>query len=244
MELIFEQSDEYYKSYELIKQASEYKKTDILRAIKLINEAIEIHPSDDYYLKLANYLSDAGQQKESYDVLNRLLKKYSYNEFINMKNGNRAKIYERITIINFKNKNYKEYIKNSAMYIFNILIGIAIQGRKKEVLGIINHKPFKENFTITKINKAFNLLNLTEKENDFYSTVQNYFKKEKIKYIELCKIFESISENIDIAFNESVGEYEDRILSENKSFIEIYNSVIEQDFELLIDNQLSKLCVV
>ena len=244
MELVFEQSEEYNKANELIKKASECKNSNINKSIELIQDAINIYPYDEYYYKLANYKFDAGQINDSYEILNILLKKYSYDSFFNMKNINRSKIYEKFAILNFKDKKHKDYIKNSSMHLFNTIVGMAIQGRKSEVLEIINTKPFKENFVITKINKAFIGLNSGANENKFYSILYSYFTKNKTKFIELCKIYDSISKTDDFKFDESVGEHEDRMLSKNQVFIEIYSTINENEFEQIIDNELNQLCIV
>lgn len=244
MELIFEHSEEYNRSNELIKKASEYKNVDIKKAIELIQKAIIIYPNEEYYYKLANYKYDAGQIIDSYEILNVLLKKYSFDSFINMKNANRSKIYEKLAILNFKDKNHKDYIKNSSMHLFNSVINLAIQGRKNEVLEIINRKPFEGNFVITKIKKAFIGLNSIANENKFYSLIYSYLKQNKINYIELCRIYDGISKTDDFEFDESVGEYEDRMLSKNEEFNGIYLKLNESEFEQIIDNELNQLCSV
>jgi hypothetical protein len=244
MELVFEQSEEYNKANELIKKASAYKNDDIKKAIELIQEAINIYPYEEYYFKLANYKYDAGLINDSYGILNILLTKYTYDSFINMKNANRSKIYEKLAILNFKEKNYKNYIKNSSMNLFNTVIALAIQGRKSELLEIINRKPFEENFIITKIHKAFIGINSIANENKYYSILNSFLKQNKTNYIELCRIYDSISKTDDFKFDESVGEYEDRMLSKNQEFNDIYSKLNESEFEQIVDGELNQLCGV
>ncbi|MCZ2278330.1 MAG: hypothetical protein LC117_10420 [Bacteroidia bacterium] len=230
MEFDLQPSEEYLKANELIKQSTSLKKTDILKAIELIKEAIKIYPSDESLFKLANYHFDAGKVQDSYDLLNGQLQKYSFSGFANMKNMNRYKVYEKIAVINFKDKKYKDYITNSSMQFFNWLVGLALQGRKEEVIGLITRQPFEMYFVETKMDKSFKELNIADKQKEFYTKLQSLFSNLKPNLLELCNIYEQTnfrSHGI-MRIGESTGDYEDKILNKNPNFVNTYNSLDEQ----------------
>ena len=152
-----------------------------------------------------------------------------------------CKIYEKTAVINFKDKKYKDYIKNSSLKLFNLTIGLAIQGRKNELTEIITYKPFKEFFVETKMNKSFKELGFSEKESEFYPKLQSYFVSNKEKLTELCKIYNNITSFDEIKDGESIGEYISNILSNNQVFVDIYKTLDEKEFSILVDNQLNKI---
>jgi hypothetical protein len=241
MESIFQPTEEYIKSNELIKQSTALKKTDINKAIEFIKEAISIYPSDDSSFKLANYYFDSGNIQDSYAVLNGLLDKYSYPGFEDMKNMNRYKVFEKMAVINFKDKKYSDYVKSSSLQFFNWLIGLSVQGRRQEITGLITRQPFEMYFVETKMNKSFKELNLVDKQKDFYSALQNHFAKSMDKLILLCDIFEKsdLRSFKDMQIGDSVGSYTDRKLSKNQTFIDTYKTLDEKLVGQFVDAQLN-----
>lgn len=241
MESIFEPTEEYIKSNELIKQSTALKKTDINKAIELIKEAISIYSSDDSSFKLSNYYFDSGDIQNSYAVLNRLLDKYSYPGFEEMKNMNRYKVFEKIAVINFKDKKYFDYIKSSSLQFFNWLIGLSVQGRRQEIKVLITRQPFEMFFVETKMNKSFKELNLADKQKEFYAALQNHFANCMDKLILLCDIFEKseVSSFTDIQVGESVGSYTDKKLSKHPTFFDTYKTLDEKIVEQLVDEKLN-----
>ena len=240
MELQFTQTDEYIKSNELLKQSTVLKPTDILKSIELIKEAIRIYPSDDSSIKLASYYAEAKQSHKSYAVLNGLLSKYSYLSFTDGKNMRRNNVYEKIAVIYYKDKRYKDYIKSVSLQFYNYIIGLAVQGRANEIIYLTNIDSVGQFFVATKINKSFKELNLSNKQVVFYSQLLSYFDKRKEKLFKLCDIYEKSTRSLNnIPDNESIGDYEDKILNKNKTFVDIYNSFDEKLVLELVDAQLN-----
>lgn len=116
------------------------------------------------------------------------------------------------------------------MQFFNWLVGLALQGRKEEVIGLITRQPFEMYFVETKMDKSFKELNIADKQKEFYTKLQSLFSNLKPNLLELCNIYEQTnfrSHGI-MRIGESTGDYEDKILNKNPNFVNTYNSLDEQ----------------
>jgi len=156
-----QQEIQFEKSRELIKKATSFKKDDINKAISIIEEAIKVCPEkvEDHYFKLANYKYFAGEKVEAYKVLTNLLDSLDFDD-ISMYNMSSSTIYQKICILNYKDKNYEEYITNYLKWHYHLTIAFACQGRESEFMNSINIKDFFIYLAPTKINNSLKKLNL------------------------------------------------------------------------------------
>ena len=124
--------DLFEKSRELIKEATSYKKSDINKAISLIEEAIEINPeiSISYNFKLASYIHLSGDSDRAFQVYGSLLGNVDYND-IGKYNRDIATITFETSKQLFKDGKYIDYLfykyfsewnYKTWSYIFNKII--------------------------------------------------------------------------------------------------------------------------
>ena len=107
-----EQLDKLYnKSQNLIKQSTKYKDSDIQKSIDLIHKAIEIYPYKilNHYFKLANYYHKAEQKEKAYNIYHNLIKDENPENVFKYQ-INLSKIYDKINVLHYRDKKYREYI--------------------------------------------------------------------------------------------------------------------------------------
>jgi predicted TPR repeat methyltransferase len=95
------------KSRELIQEATEHKKSDIIKAINLIEQAINISPQKIFsdYFKLADYLHIAGQYDKAYSVYTQLI------ATLNPEDLSISLILSLLTSVKFTEHSHKLFLK-------------------------------------------------------------------------------------------------------------------------------------
>jgi len=99
------------KSQKLIKKATSLKNKDINKAIELIYKAIDTYPKKDldHYFKLAGYHHKAGEKERAYKVLYDLLNDEDIEDIFHYQ-VNLSKIYDKLTILLYRDQRFIEYI--------------------------------------------------------------------------------------------------------------------------------------
>ena len=241
--IVTEISDEFNRSRELIKEATSHKKTDIYKAIELIKESIllidEVVLSD--YFKLSNYYHLANDPK-SYEIL-RLLRNSFDKDEVGMYFMNITQVEEKLCTIVYKEKKYKDYIFHFSCWIRSIVIAYACQGRKEPCSGIIHSDDKLKYLAPSKVKKSISELGI--KAETIQSMLDNYFQGiiSKTDYMsELAwEVEYEDSFRKDFKLNESSGQRADRILREQKLFMEFYNSFLNEDLNVEFKNKINTI---
>lgn len=172
-------SDLFDKSRVLIKESSQYKKTNISKSISLIEEAISLCPEyvlSDYY-KLSSYYHLAGKKNKAYELLNQQIVYLNENYKLPVLHSNKATIYEHIGVLLYSDKMYNEYIYNFSLERFNTNLSVFSQGR------IHDYEESKESYDIMglsyfqKINKCFYNINKSRITAEYSITFTKLFKE-------------------------------------------------------------------
>ena len=218
------------KAGRIIVKATSLKDTNIGESIELIKKAISIFPDSSSYFKLANYLYDANRKEECYEIFTELTMKYGFNDFTSNKNMHRCEIFKKKAIIDYKEENYKDYILNSGLSLYNWCIGLSIQGRIDELNLILESDDIAAHMTKTKLKKSFGQL---EEFDSFVQGFVSLLKKDSKIFTALATIYNKtdFNKHEDFEFNETVGEREDKILLRNQEFKNLYSMLSESKVE-------------
>ena len=242
-------SDEnaFDKSRELIKKATSYKKSDIYKAIELIEKSIKCCPEkvlSDYF-KLANYYFLADKKKKAFEVHYQLLENFNPND-ITMFNMNKTQIYDKLCILFYKDKNYEQYLYYYCLWLYNIIVSAACQGTIEHLINMINEEDQLKFLAPTKVNGCFRKLKKESNRQVFNNKLTEYLKDKKNILIEMAKIAHNIenkSDNDDFLYEATYGEQKNSLLRKNKKFIDHYNYVNSNDFVNFYSKELKFLLI-
>ena len=163
------QQDPFDLSRLLIKEATQLKKTNIEKAIKKIQKAINICPekvTSDYF-KLANYIQIAGRHDESFSVLCKLMSELDPNDYY-LFNMHRSSISEKMMQHLFREKKYVDCIWSGCETDWLQFVALACQGRFN---GIEGYALFLDS---RNAKKSFKEINLADKLDDFKKSFQDF----------------------------------------------------------------------
>lgn len=225
-------SDPFEKSRDLIKEATSYKKSDISKAIALTQEAINVCPETilgDYF-KLANYYHIASEIERAHDIFQSLLVGLSKGD-IGMYNMNQSLIYEKICAMAYKDKDYVNYLRNYFFWLYHRTLAFACQGRKEELIGILNNPTKLDYLAPTKVNGCFKKLGKLEVREDFNALVNEFLNESKGTFNEMVKkSYKAMfsPSNSTYRMGESVGERGNRLLAKDQVFMKNYNFANEK----------------
>lgn len=233
------------KSRDLIKEATAFKKTDIQKAISLIEQAIQICPEtilDDKF-KLSGYYHLADDAEKAYGILFDLLNEMKESSTYTMYNMNKMQIYEKICTLCFTDKKFLDYIFYYSLQRFNTNLAIYTQGRRADYeRGNDTFDAFgtsystKINTCFKKINKESNIKTFSEKFADFFNS-----HKQDLMFI-LEKSHSALwTKDLDMTKMESVGERANRILKADKEFVRIVTKYTDEYFVTFYNKTLRPL---
>jgi hypothetical protein len=240
-------NEDYEKSRELIKTSTSFKVKDILGAINLIQEAINLCPEkilSDYF-KLANYFHLASRKDYAYGILNKLILDLNVKE-IGMYNMHKTLVYDKICVLNYKDKDFKLYLMNYSFCIYNSVLATACQGRRVELENLLNNSNKLDNRASTKVSNCFIKLNKQAVMENFNDHLDKYLNLKRHGLIQIAKKAMEVDSNFSseqIISGETVGQLFDRLLQQDKEFMLNYYHLNNGDFELFYDDVLKKLLV-
>lgn len=181
--------ENYEVSRKLIKEASQYKKSNLNRAISLIEEAINICPEyilSDYF-KLSSYYHLSLNKLKAYEILeNQLFHVNEKNVLITL-HMTKSSIYEHFGVLYFKDKLFKEYIYNFSLERYNVNLAIYSQGR------VDDFERNRESFDklglsyFQKINKCFFEIRRSGNTAQYSLLFANLFEKSNNELIKLMQ---------------------------------------------------------
>ena len=231
--VVFSEDIQMEKAGRIIVKATSLKDTNIGESIELIKKSISIFPDNSSYFKLANYLYDANRKEECYEIFTELTMKYDFNDFTSNKNMYRSEIFKKKAIIDYKEGNYKDYILNSGLSLYNWCIGLSIQGRIDELNFILESDDIAAHMTKTKLKKSFGQLEKLEEFDSFVQGFVSLLNKDSKIFTALATIYNKtdFNKHKDFEFNETVGEREDKILLRNQEFKNLYSMLSESKVE-------------
>ena len=240
-------NENYEKSRELIKTSTSFKDKDITGAINLIQEAINLCPEkilSDYF-KLANYLHLASRKDDAYSVLYKLILDLNTKE-IGMYNMHKTMVYDKICVLNYKDKDFKLYLKNYSLCIYNSALATACQGRKVELENLLNNSNKLDNMASTKVANCFIKLGKQAVIESFNDKLDTYLNLKRPELIQLAKKANELDRNLpmeQMIDGESLGQLMDRLLQQDKEFMHTFYQLNNGDFEVFYDEVLKKLLV-
>lgn len=207
----------------LIKEATQLKKTNIEKAIKKIQEAINICPekvTNDYF-KLANYIQIAGKHDESFSILSKLMSELDPCDYY-LFNMHRSIISEKMSLHLFREKKYIECIWSGCETDWLGIIALACQGRFNGIEGyklFLDGRNAKKSFK--EIGRANKLSTFRENFHNFILTNSDFFTK-------LSNSSPGLTNN-DLS-NEFLALYQ----SINE---DVFSKNLEREFQLLLNEK-------
>jgi hypothetical protein len=240
-------NEDYEKSRELIKTSTSFKDKDITVSINLIQEAIKICPEkilSDYF-KLANYFHLASRKDDAYSVLNNLILDLNIKE-IGMYNMHKTLVYDKICVLNYKDKDFKLYLLNYSFLIYNSALATACQGRKVELENLLNNTNKLDNMASAKVSNCFVKLNKQNVMENFNDQLDKYLNLKRPGLMQIAKKAMEVESNFSskqIIIGETVGQLFDRLLQQDKEFMLNFYQLNNGDFDVFYDDVLKKLLV-
>lgn len=224
----------FEKSRDLIKEATSLKKIDIIKAISLIEQAIEICPHSiiEDKLKLSSYYYVAGNKDKGYDILFSLLSEINLVSEITARNMQRMQVYEKLCILCYSDKKYFDYIYYYTLERYNTNLAVYTMGRKSDYYNNLDtFDKFGTSYS-TKIVSCFKKLNKESIINEFSKKFDEFFQ---IHNKDLMFILEKSHKAMwqqepDFTRAESVGERAERILRSDNEFKVIYSKYTDEYF--------------
>lgn len=234
-----EKVDSYEIANDLIKEATSLKNTDINAAINKIKEALVVHPElHNAHSKMVGYLKKAGNIEGAYEVINNQIFKYKKDSF------NFFDVQGRGTWINQKcslelfEKKHNEYVKSYFLSVYFDLLSASISGEIDDIKDI--NKKFKDKVFDRDFAKVLSTIdNGSELINGF--TV--YLKEKLNHFTNMAKIynrtdFYKLMGKDAMAGKNTDGDYEFKVLSNNKAFCDEYKNVTETKFSNFIEEKI------
>lgn len=159
-----EETRRHDRSMEMLKEATQLKKTNLPAAAEKVREAIRECPFKnlDYYFKLANYLAADGQFNEAFAVLRKLMTEESPSNYF-MFNFNMRDIEEAMGHVVFREKRWTHYAWHASASVYRNLVALAAQGRFNGIDAPAWNNPLGERNG----KKVFKELGIPEKLDDF-----------------------------------------------------------------------------
>ena len=159
-----EETRRHDRSMEMLKEATQLKKTNLPAAVEKVREAIRECPFKnlEYHFKLANYLAADGQFNEAFAVLRKLMSEESPTNYF-LFNFNMRDIEEAMGHVVFREKRWTHYAWHASASVYRNLVALAAQGRFNGIDAPAWSNPLGERNG----NKVFKELGIPEKLDDF-----------------------------------------------------------------------------
>ncbi len=261
--------DLFEKSYKLIKEAASYKKSDINKAISLIEEAIEINPerSFSYYFKLASYIHLSGDSDRAFQVFGSLLGNVDFND-IRKYNRDISTITFETSKQLFKDAKYIDYLFYKYFSEWNFFIADACHAIKSPLELTLSEDFINNSLSGRSEKKAFRELNCEDKKYEFIKKYIEFLNQNRDLIFETCELAFKIS-TYSVIYDKSLADVdtemkgyimmanyyernpEDRpttpIVSENypylcnTKFMELYKELNGVDFSGFFNEELTPL---
>lgn len=261
--------DQYEKSRELIIKATELKKRDILKAISLIEEAIETNPEKSFsdYFKLASYIHLSGDSDRAFQVFGSLLGNVDYND-IGKYNMDISRISFEQSKQLFKDSKYIDFLFYKYFSEWNHFIADACYSAKHPLELTLSEGFINNSLSGRNEKKAFRELNCEDKKDGFIEKYSKFLNKNRGLLFETCELAYKISTH-GVKYDESLADVdtemkgyimmadyyernpEDRpttpIVSDNSpylyntKFMELYKELNGVDFSGFFNEELTPL---
>jgi len=247
-----EQLDKLYdKSQNLIKQSTKYKDSDIQKSIDLIHKAIDIYPYKilDHYFKLANYYHKAGQKGKAYKILHSLIEEENSDNIFNYQ-LNISKIFEKLNVLFYRDKEYEEYIRNSLLSKYYFILSQACSA-----VGDVDFLKDDYSFLFSlsdksKLGRCFKYIKKENQKIEIENLLQEFYNSIKEKLIKMSEISSDIDYNStldEIYDNEAnpqdIQYTEGYALKHNSEFMALYNDLNKNYIEKYIEDKIAPLLV-
>jgi hypothetical protein len=239
--------DRFDKSRKLLKQATALKKDNIEQSILFIKDAINICPEkvlSDYF-KLANYLFIANHKEEAYSIYFNLLENFDKKE-IGMFNMNKSQIYDKLCTLSYKDKNYLNYLMYFSLWIYNTSIAFACQGRTEELANLLNSENKMNYLAPTKVGGSFKKLKKEDQILEFNNLISEYLNNIREILTKMAKKAYKLDHSNDAdsyEFDETFGHRINRLLRKENNFMQYYNTLNSNEFEIFFENNLKPLLI-
>lgn len=225
------QHNEYNK---LMKEAALLKKEDIGQSIELIKQAIAIFPDAALsgQIHLANYIHFSGCITEAYNGLFDLLSSLDRTDYV-LYNSNVTDVYDRLCILSYKDKDYKNYLKFYFKWLNNATVRNACQGRSYEMWTddlLSFMAPTKVAGCFKKLNKNDSKITINELLNEYFESKKDVLKK-------VCLFVKDV-ERKPSNMNESGWEKTNKYFNKSSNYQKLYNDLNNDDFDNFIEDKL------
>ena len=234
--------DSFFKSRDLLQQATNYKDKDIVKAISLIKEAIHICPesvSDDQF-KLADYYHIANNKEKAFETLHKLLYSFDIND-ITMFNQSNTQVYDKLCNLSYKDKNYENYLQYYCFWIYNVILADVCQGRKNGLKSILDNRDKLDYLAPTRVKGSFQKLDKVSIKQEFNNKLVEFFNRQREALTEMVnKTYEAFN-SAEIRVNESSGQRNNRLMQRDSKFMINYKNFNNKQFKDFFKNDLNPL---
>lgn len=233
--------------FQLLQEARQVKKYDLIKAIRLFEEAIPINRKilGCNYYQLANCYHSTGKREKSYQILFKYLEYLKSRKFYMLKLHDISDIYYRICVLLYKDERYEDYIYYYSLMKHSGISSLYSRGMFDDYKRSKREGNLNDMFLSLKVSTCFRRIGKLNIYNEFSDKFNTFFDDNKSIYLKILKISYEKSLGKFIEFGKRMEHFnpslQESLLNKDEEFLNLLESVSEQKFIHFYKNNLSNL---